>query len=532
MSFLDFAFVMLGMGFALWRIGRRSRFFIHTFQLFGYKTGPYSEWLGSHFRDAVFRWSHVVGASVLVLGWLLDLPVWLSFGLWAMAFASSRRYRRDKPKKNLVWTPRIKRLVGITGLLLAAVAIGTAVKGPLGSWNLNVLAALWLADFSAPILLLLASFFAIPIENGIQEGFKSKARARLARRPDLNIVAITGSYGKTSVKFAVHEILSQRFPTLVTPGSYNTPMGICKVINSDLTDEHRLAVLEMGMRHPGDIAELCQIAGPSIAVITSVGPAHLEYMGSIEAIAKEKASLLSFLPADGVAILNADDPRVLAMRLGLKCDVLTVSAASNSADLWASDISYGPHGAHFTIHSGNESHLFTTKLLGKHNVLNILLAVAVGQRAGMSLRQMSHAISRLEPVDHRLKLSLRNGLHVLDDAFNSNPIGAANAVEVLGQFTTGRRIVITPGMIELGHQEIELNRIFGTQIAKNADAVLLVGPKRTAPIAEGLKQANYPISQIHVVNSLFEAQDWLTKHATAGDVVLYENDLPDQFNEA
>ncbi|MDA1027575.1 MAG: UDP-N-acetylmuramoyl-tripeptide--D-alanyl-D-alanine ligase [Bacteroidetes bacterium] len=531
MSFIDLFFGALGVSFAIWRLGRRSRFFIHTFQLFGYTSGPFSAWLVSHFRDAVLRTSHAIGILILVMGWLWELPIWLAFGLWAFAFASSKRYRRDKPKKSLAWTPRVYRLAVGTGLLLLIASIGVAFITPFNSPYLKVLAAFWIADFGSPFILLVASFLLVPVEKSIQNGFKNQARARLGRRPDLKIVAITGSYGKTSVKFAIHEILSQRFPTLTTPGSYNTPMGICKVINSDLTDEHRYAVLEMGMRHPGDIAELCDIAKPDVAVITSVGSAHLEYMGSIEAIAKEKASLLSFLSPEGVAVLNADDERVLAMREGLRCEIITVSVTSNTATVWADKITYGPEGAQFNVHSGAQSESFSTKLLGKHNVLNVVMAVAVGLREGLTLRQMSHAIARLEPVEHRLKLSMRNGLHVLDDAFNSNPIGAANAVEVLGQFKTGRRIVITPGMIELGHQEAALNRLFGTQIAQNADEVLLVGQKRTLPIAEGLKDANYPDLQIHVVNSLFEAQDWLAANAKPGDVVLYENDLPDQFNE-
>jgi len=220
------------------------------------------------------------------------------------------------------------------------------------------------------------------------------------------------------------------------------------------------------------------------------------------------------------------------MKEGLDCRVLTVSASGDQADFFATEIEYGKDGASFIIHSGTESHSFNTKLLGRHNILNILLAVAVGSEAGLSLRQMSHAIARLEPIDHRLKLNERGGLFVLDDAFNSNPVGAANAVEVLGAFKSERRVVVTPGMIELGEQEAALNRVFGTQIASSATDVLLVGPLRTKPIYEGLVSAGFDTQHIKVVNTLFEAQDWIQAHAQPGDVVLYENDLPDQFTEA
>jgi len=538
MTLLDIVFGTFAIGFSLWRLAKRSRFFVHTFQLFGYKNPAFLSWLNDHIRDAILRRSHMVGVCILILGWLLPIPAWGLFLMWAIAFASSKRYRRDKPKKGLVWTPRVKRL-SLLGVVLMVVVWTLAFTAPIPS-PINILLGFWLIDFTAPFVVALASILAAPIEKAVQEGFKKQARAQLARRPDLKVVAITGSYGKTSVKFAIKEILSQRFPTLATPGSFNTPMGICRVVNDELTDEHAIVVLEMGMRHPGDIAELCQIASPDIAVITSVGPAHLEYMGSIEAIAEEKSSLLSYLTPEGTAILNGDDPFVLKMQEKVKGRVIIVSTQSSEADLYANDISYDSTGARFTVHLASRagekanasiSERFETNVLGRHNVLNVLLAVAVGHEYGLTLRQMSHAIERLEPVDHRLKLLERNGLLVLDDAFNSNPVGAANAVEVLGGFAKGRKIVITPGMIELGDQEAELNRIFGTQIAKHADDVILVGPKRTEPIAQGLRKAGFPSDRVHVVLSLFEGQEWIAKNTVPGDVVLYENDLPDQFNE-
>lgn len=549
MAIINFIFGLIAVLFSLWRIAKRSRFFIHTFQLFGYKNKAYWSWQKSHFRDAILRRSHLVGLVILTLGLWLPMPVWVLFSLWTISFASSKRYRRDKPKKSLVWTSRVKRMSAI-GLVLMFVIWLSAYSAPF-SVPISMLIGLWLVDFTAPFVVSLAAVLALPIEKTIQEGFKNQARARLKRRHDLSVVAITGSYGKTSVKFASKEILSQRFSTLATPGSFNTPMGICRVINDELTDEHAIAVLEMGMRHPGDIAELCEIAAPNIAVITSVGPAHLEYMGSIEAIAAEKASLLSFLKPEGVAILNGDDPLVYEMRHKVAGKVILVSTQNAEADIYASDISYGATGARFTVHipvrnqalvgdtaskpssalNQSETEFFETRVLGRHNVLNVLLAVAVGHQCGLSLRQMSRAIARLEPVDHRLKLLERNGLLVLDDAFNSNPVGAANAVEVLGGFEKGRKVVITPGMIELGDQEAALNRIFGTQIAKHADDVILVGPKRTEPIALGLREVGFPEERIHIVRTLFDGQEWIAKNTVPGDVVLYENDLPDQFNE-
>ncbi len=521
--------LIVAVSFSVWRMVRRTRFFLHSFQLHGYASRPFGAWLRGQLSDSVIRVSHALGLLLILLSIWTSAPNWLLFLLWAGTFASSRRYRRDRPKKPLSWTARMKRLGAITGACLVGfISLPSLVSF---SATTQLLSGLWLGDLLSPIAVWLAAQLASPVEKRIREGFKKQARSRIAVRPDLEVIAITGSYGKTSVKFAIREILSQRYPTLATPGSFNTPMGICRVVNNNLTDEHRFAVLEMGMRHPGDIAELCEIVSPNIAVITSVGVAHMESMGSIEAIAAEKGSLLTYLASDGVAILNGDDDRVLNMQRGMSQKVITVSASGRSADFRAVDIRYDTNGAQFDVLWKDERIPFTTRLLGSHNVLNILMAIAVGHVADLSLRQMSHAIARLEPVEHRLEIKERGGLIVIDDAFNSNPVGAAGAVEVLGKFE-GRRVIVTPGMIELGAEEHALNRAFGGQIASNVDDAVLVGPERTRPIAEGLISAGFPESRIHVVKSLFDAQDWVASNLAHGDVVLFENDLPDQFNES
>jgi UDP-N-acetylmuramoyl-tripeptide--D-alanyl-D-alanine ligase len=543
--------LVVASGFALWRLGRRTRFFLHRLQLSGYKRLAYRTSLAGPLLDLRARPSHLVGALVLAaawwmssLGWLSDFALGFSLSLaWSIAFISSRRYRRDRTKKPLVWTPRMKRLgvaccVMAALLLIVGAQVGRSMDGAesLVAW----FAGFWLADLLAPVLISLAAALLAPYEKHVHEGFKTNARAQLAERPDLTTVAITGSYGKTSVKFAVREILAQRFPVLATPGSFNTPMGVSKVINNDLNDDHRLLVLEMGIRHPGDIVELTDIARPDIAVVTSVGVAHLESMGSIEAIAREKLTILDPLGPGGTAVVNADDKRVLDGSLKKRNErpenerfgVLAVSTTSDKGDCWAENIHYGVDGARFEVvlRSGERA-LVSTPLLGRHNVLNILLAIGVGLAAGMRLRQTVRGADRIEPVPHRLSIRKERGLTILDDAFNSNPVGAANAAEVLGAMP-GRRVIVTPGMIELGEQEAVLNQVFGNQIAPNADDVILVGPERTLSIRDGLVEGGFPEERIHSVYTLFEARAWIEQHCRPGDTVLYENDLPDQFTES
>jgi UDP-N-acetylmuramoyl-tripeptide--D-alanyl-D-alanine ligase len=291
----------------------------------------------------------------------------------------------------------------------------------------------------------------------------------------------------------------------------------------------------MGARYVGDIQELCELVTPGTAIVTNVGVAHTETMGDQESIALEKGTLVENVEPGGLAILNADDPRVNAMSSrNMVANFVRVGIDNTEADLVASDISYSIEGASFVVtdKETGASFPFKTQLLGRHNIMNILLAVAVGRSMDLRLRQMAHAVAQLEPVEHRLKLRNEGPILILDDAFNSNPVGAQNAVEILGQFKSGRRIVITPGMVELGEIQRDENEAFGRAMASNADLVLLIGPKQTAPILSGLLDAGFAPDRVHTFRALAEAQDFLKGFVRPGDVVLYENDLPDQYDEA
>jgi UDP-N-acetylmuramoyl-tripeptide--D-alanyl-D-alanine ligase len=204
---------------------------------------------------------------------------------------------------------------------------------------------------------------------------------------------------------------------------------------------------------------------------------------------------------------------------------------AEGADITARDISYGTDGASFTVRddAGDEA-VFQTRLLGRHNVLNIVLAVAVGRAMGLRLRQMAHAVRRVQPVEHRLQLRQEGDVTIIDDAFNSNPIGFRNAVEILARMDGGRRVIVTPGMVELGERQWEENKALGAHIAAHEiDRVVLVGKEQTEALQAGLQEADYPADCIEIADSLFDAQDFLKQYLAAGDVVLYENDLPDQY---
>lgn len=528
--------------FAGWRMWRRIRFFLHVFQLESYKPRRYVKWVATRSRGRVVRVSHLIALPVLLIAWFLyaengvEWVLVIALFLWGVLFSSSRHYKGSAQKKPLAFTSRLKRLRTCAFVIVSLIFLSAGIFGwqngmPEGVFNL--LLAFFIADLGAPLWVYLATLMMHPVEKSIQNGYKKQARKKLAGMPGLIKIGITGSYGKTSVKFIVAEIAKQRFNALATPGSYNTPMGICIVVNNHLKTDHQVLVLEMGMRYRGDIKELCAIAKPDISVVTSVGVAHLETMGSIENIALEKGDIVECLGTDGVAVLNVDNPYVAAMEERAPGKVWKVSAEGNEeADILARHVHYTPQGAHFEVEDDTGQRApFQTRLLGRHNVLNILLGVAIGRQLGLRLRQIAHAVARVEPVEHRLQLINKGAITVIDDAFNSNPVGAKNAVEVLGAFKSGRRVIVTPGMVELGERQSEENRLLGEHMAHHVDLAVLIGTDQTAPIVEGLRAQQFPEEQTKVFSSFFDAQAFLDSYLAAGDVVLYENDLPDQYNE-
>ncbi len=519
----------------------RMLFFLHMFQQKGYKRGEYSSWILENASGYVFTpaqlWMNLI-AIALVFFRDEVTPSAVSIVLFFLVlywYGFDSRYRRTQAKKPLAFTARMKRLAAATAVLtLVPPVYGTALVFVRGEFLFDVymLSLIWIvADALAPYWIYPASLLLQPVENSIQKGFIQQAKDKLARLSHVKVVAITGSYGKTSTKFVIRDLLRQRFNVCSTPGSYNTPMGITRVINDDLDASHEILILEMGARYPGNIDELCDIATPDIAVVTNVGVAHLETFGDVDTIRETKAALVRRLRLGGLAVLNADDENV--MRMKSRADVTYMAAGLRTGDLWAEDIRYGADGCTFTacLADGTRETV-QTRLLGSHNVLNLLQGLAVGLHLGLRLPTIALAMRDIEPVEHRLEMKKQGGVIVIDDAFNSNPVGAANAVEILSLFDTGRRVIVTPGMVELGELEEEANYDFGKAIGRaNLDRIFLVGPQRTRPIKEGFLATGADPSKVEVVKNLFEANDRLRGWLQVGDVVLYENDLPDTYNE-
>ncbi|ATY85373.1 UDP-N-acetylmuramoyl-tripeptide--D-alanyl-D-alanine ligase [Kyrpidia spormannii] len=529
---------MIGLGMGWWVIAAvlslpvvvgRGKYLLHMAQLEGYRPERYLRWMKRMPSALWERWAAAVWVIGLLVGLLVPGDVvggivWVAFAVAVSALAL--RGVRLPAKKPLVWTSRAKRLYACFLGLNLVLGLISAMVGP--RFGLPVLGfMLW----TEPLWMMVATGLMSPVERRINNRFLRAAREKLAQRPDLIIVGITGSYGKTSTKFILGTLLTQKFNVLVTPDSYNTPMGVCRVVNERLKPEHEVFVVEMGARQPGDIRELADLVHPKIGVLTAVGPVHLETFGSVEAVARTKYELIKSLPPDGLAVMNYDNPycRELAKETR-HVQVEGYGLENPGTRLFVSDVHVSEKGTTFVLadRETGESVSCRTDLLGRHQVLNILGAVSVARHLGLSLRQIAAGIGQLQPVPHRLQLIRSGGVYVIDDAFNANPTGTEVALEVLSGFS-GRKVVVTPGMVELGGEEERYNREFGQRMAQVCDHVILVGPERTKPIAAGLLDGGLPRDRVSVVTSLEEATAVLQQLLRPGDAVLFENDLPDNY---
>ena len=522
----------------------RSRFLLHMMQLEGYKNENYLKWVGENkakvYPKKLRTGFNIIAIATISLGAITNpYAIYIYAVLWIAAMLYSVNFKSEKTKIDLVYTDRAKRLL-IANILVNIVIIA----------SIKIIYYIMVDDFVVyiPLILLFSTlvyysntytlYFANkwmkPVEAKVNRGFFDQAKAKLKTFEHLNVVGITGSYGKTSVKFITSTILDEKFKNLKTPESYNTPMGVSKVINGELDDSYQTFVVEMGARNIGDIAEMSELASPKIGILTSIGPTHLETFKNIENIMKTKYELIESLPSDGIAIFNYDNEHIrkLADRT-VKEKVLYGMKNIEELDIYATQVEVSEKGSTFTLgYKNGESIKVTTKLLGEHNIANILGGVAAAKVLGMSLEEIANGISKIEPVPHRLQLiTPATGVTIIDDAFNSNPVSSKAALEVLSKFKEGRKIIITPGMIELGEDEKEENREFGRNIAKVCDFAILVGIKRTIPIQEGIKEQGFAPDSLFVVDSLDKATQVLQNLTRPKDVVLFENDLPDNYNE-
>ena len=468
----------------------------------------------------------LVTAALVVAGGIVPV-LWLpaAVGLVAWPIGLSLRGRTSR----LAWTRRLRTLAAVTAVVALAVV---ALAAALGAWPVGVV----VVGLVGPQLVDLSAWVLAPVERRLLQPFVTRAQARLAQvSPD--VVAITGSYGKTTTKGYLKALLAQQFEVCASPASYNNTAGLARTINEHLHPGAEILVAEMGMYDVGEIAAMCAWIRPRVGVITAIGPVHLERVGTIERVVQAKREILDTAE---VAVLNVDDPRLAALADEVATTRKVVRCGSATPDL---DVAVRPSGAGSTDPDADPTGPETapTRVVveaagqrlevdvaeGTH-LTNLACAVGAALAMGFRLEGLAAGVASIEPPAHRGTVEVNAaGISVIDDTFNANPLGAQHGLDALaGLAVTGRRVVVTPGMVELGPRQDPENEAFARAAAQAADTLIVVKRTNRRALVRGASGGS---AQVLTVDDRDQAVAWVRDQLSPGDAVLYENDLPDHF---
>ena len=520
------ALTVVYFAFAAWAFFMTLRFNLHMLQLNGYDNEEHGTWLKNN-RGKQRQLIFILICAVLMSVYTSPVTAFISLFFLIIVIRIYLFLKSVFTKKKLVFTTRAKRLVFTSSVLFVViVTLGEFIESK--TRFVGGMSAALLGIFLTPYILMLANVLNRPAEKAVRQYYINDAKRVLRENPHIKIIGITGSYGKTSLKFYLNTLLSVKYNVLVTPESYNTPMGVVKTIREQMKSTHEIFVCEMGARKVGEIKEICDIVHPQDGLITSIGPQHLETFFSMDNIVKTKFELGDALPQGGLLFLNGDNEYITGNAGNYKNTVMYGVGESNGYR--TENVKVSDMGTTFTVIAPDgEKEEFTTRLIGGHNVINVLGAIAVAHSYGIPLADLKIPVRRLQPAEHRLQLLDRGTVTVIDDTFNSNPIGSKAAVEMLALFD-GTKILITPGMVELGEKEEEYNYKFGTYAADCCDYIFLVGVKRTKPIYDGVLSKGFDESRLKAVDTLQDAMNLANAlKSEKKKYILLENDLPDNY---
>ena len=501
---------------------------LHTFQQNRYEFERYTKWL-LKFRNIqvneYFTYIAMCGIASYVFVKFLDKGITIPVIVVTIIFAVKRLMEENKKEyiKPLVYTARVKRQIAVIAIL-DIIFVSALVLAEVDLLVIAVLIApcAWLGIY-------LMAIITLPMENGIKKHYENEARAIISSMHDLKTIGITGSFGKTSTKNIVENILGDSYYTLMTPASYNTPMGITITIRQLLKPIHEVFVCEMGADHVGEISYLMDFVKPKYGIVTSVGPQHLNTFHSMENIINEKMEMIEMLPSDGLGVINIDNEYIRNYKIKNDVRVVTVGINNQEADYVAKDINYDIDGSTFTVNIKGEDVIFNSVLLGEHNIMNILTGIALASELGIDNKTLVKSVAHIKRIEHRLELKKINGYTFVDNAFNSNPVGCKLSLDVLAKMP-GRHVIVTPGLIDLGPKEDEYNQSFGEYMLNRADIVILVGKNQTRAIVKGLNAVGFDMGNVIVKDTVKEAFTYIYTHLSTSDTILLENDLPDAFS--
>lgn len=497
---------------------------VQSFQLFSYKPSRYFYGLK---RILVFQRAIISVLTVItaiLFNVLFESIFWSYIGLIpliALSVAFFFMQINKKQKTPLIFTPRVIRLISIIVLVNTCIICPVLFAIEISKFWILLLPLLPLA---MTVVIVIAHYIGLPVEKLIAKRFITQAKAKLARINPVNI-CITGSYGKTSVKFILDKMLSKKYRVCCPPRSYNTSMGLCRVVNEQLKDNDEILLAEMGAKSRGHIASLCSIVKPAYAVITGITEQHMSTFKTIENLQDTKFELVEALDEEGTAVFNGACEKVMPLYERAACKKYLVSHSVDNAYASISGVSVSINGTDFNLIIDGKVQKCHTALLGAHNAENIALAAAVAHMFGVSMDDIAEVAGSLTPVEHRLNIIQNGAFTILDDSFSSNPAGSRAALDVLEDFPKPR-IIVTPGIIEGGAEQARLNAELGAYIAGRADIAIFTGVNKHALRSGAAGGKNPP--QILFADTLDDAVKMLPDIVFCG-TVLFENDLPDNL---
>ncbi len=495
-------------------------FYMHMFQLNSYFFKKQMYWIKKNIGKTLIQIILVVIPTVILL--VFENAVANVVAIILLAISVIYNFPKGKSKIPLNITSRVKRMFFTEIILIVLVML-------IVDFDKFVIIKLSVLNILSSFIGIIANIINYPIEHLIKKKYINEAKKILKDMPNLTVIGVTGSFGKTSVKNFLVKTLSAKYEVLTTPKNYNTTMGVVKTIRENLKPIHQIFVCEMGATKLGDIKEICDIVKPKLGVITSIGPQHLQSFKNIENIIKTKFELADSVKENGgVTFLNFDNEYIAKQKLDIEYKSYGIN--NENLDYNAYNLVSSSKGLSFKMKNSDEEIEFRTKLIGKHNIENITGAIAVANYLGVPMKNIVPKIREIQSVEHRLQILPHGNLTIIDDSYNSNPVSSKSALDTLSEFE-GTKIIVTPGLIELGSDEEKYNFEFGEYITKVCDYVYLVGEKQSKAILEGINSKKFDKNKVFMVNTPNEAVKQISSLNITGNVtVLLENDLPDNYN--
>ena len=441
-----------------------------------------------------------------------------------------KAFALEKPRQKLVLTLKIKVLILVSAIIILLTGALFTCKFSV-CWGIAVSCILALCF---PFILGLSVIILLPLDVLIKKLNIFQAQQKIKKLKNLKIIGITGSYGKTSFKEILAAILGVKYKVVYTPENKNTPLGISQVILKNLKPETEIFVAEMSAWQKGDIKTLCQIAPPDIAVLTGINESHLERFKTIENTISTKFEIVKYSKENSLVVLNADNDYIIKnykKYVGNKRVIFFSKENENFLNYKIKEITFNENTLkqNFILELEGKTYQFEIPFLGEYAVAMTIGAILISKYLNLNETEIKIGLSLLKPIKHRLQPTLRGDILIIDDSYNGNLNGVKEAIKVLSRFKNRRKIYVTPGLVETGSRNYEIHREIGKLLAPVADLVILIKNSVTNFIVEGLKENGFNPEKIIIYNTPFELEKNIKKIIKANDVVLFQNDWPDNY---